>query len=73
MPSSRSRSRSKKRRRRLDSELSFIDILGKDPNENPDNDEITKELAESFDVSENSIPGQDEFMKKQSEIDKKKE
>ncbi len=74
MTTNRSRSRTKKRKRKLDAELSFIDVIG-DVFGKPDED-LAQELAEAVnenhtDVSKDSIVGQEEFMKKQSEIDKK--
>lgn len=72
MPANRARSRSKRRKRKMDAEVSFVDILGEVFSE--DEKEIVDDLAkdedeEHVDVSKNSIPGQDEFMKKQKEID----
>lgn len=77
MPANRARSRSKKRKRKQEAEASFEDVIA-DVFGLPD-DELAQQLAEettdetdtNFDLSKGSIPGQDEFMKKQSEIDKK--
>lgn len=71
MVSNRTRARYKKRRRKLDSELSFINILG-DVFSTEDK-QISQDIAESIDVSKNSIPGQDSFMEKQAELDKNKD
>jgi len=58
----------------LDAELSFIDVIGDVFGKS--DEELSQELAEAVnenhvDVSNDSIVGQDEFMKKQSEIDNK--
>jgi len=67
MVSNRTRSRYKKRRRKLDSEISFINILG-DVFSSEDK-QISQDIAESIDLTENSIPGLDDFMKKQKKLD----
>lgn len=73
----RARARSKKRKRKQDAEASFESIIA-DVFGIPDDaivDELAKETTDetdtNYDLSQGSIPGQDAFMKKQSEIDKK--
>lgn len=71
MVSNRTRSRYKKRRRKLDSEISFINILGDVFSE--EDKQISQDIAESIDVNKGSIPGQDVFMEKQKKLDKAKD
>jgi len=84
MSSNRSRTRSKIRKRKHDAEMSFISILGEVYPKNGDltqeiaNEiahetilDIPKELINPSDIQDNLIPGQNEFMKKQSDLDKK--
>jgi len=71
--SNRARSRTKRRKRKIDAETSFVDILGEvfSQTEKEIVDELVDE-PEHIDVSKDSIPGQDEFMKRQQELDNKK-
>ena len=67
MVSNRTRSRYKKRRRKLDSEMSFINILG-DVFSN-EVDQISQNVAESISDDESSVPGLADFVKRQQVLD----